>query len=509
MNFHRSILYLSLAGLLACAISEPLVMAFGQPSTPKPAPTPKRGASTSPEPKPKRGEPIIEKVGPPGPGPNKEVIIKVVTPNEGALVLWVVPEATVTLIPLQNGKKVGSPRGYDLGQGDTLTFPLISPGKYRINVVHPDYNLFTDTITIAKGKPTALALLPLLVSKYGSINVVGAPPGARILLDGKELDPGNAKSTGEEITIARILVGKHKLKVSKEGNDDLERELDVLPGETVSIPANLVRVMVAVTFNSEPGAKLYVDDEEKGTVDPTTRKVKVSLRPGSYRARMTKEGYETWENGITLSAERRNVEETVTLLPIPESKEGFWATSMGSQGWFPKRTGWEFGKTGARIAGDGVALFATEENRDFNFYKDFTMTVDLRLANGKSVAWVARAKDLSNYYLFEINGPQSDKRNKFIFYVCRDGVCAAKAEQDVLDKINPQGDDLTIVFEARGDQFTTRLSVGSAPKVTIAPNQIAGDILGIFRDRSFSIGGVGFCGKAGVEALLVFLNIRL
>jgi PEGA domain len=491
MTHHRGILGLFIASLIACAVGSLPIQSLGQ----------KRGEAVVPgsaPARPKRGEAIIEKEDSPESKPNKEVKIKVVTSSEGALVLWIVSDATVTLTSLRN-KNEGPPRNYDLGQGNKLTIPLISPGRYKISVSHPDYILFTDTITIVKGAPTALAVLPLLVSKYGSINVVGAPPGAKILLNGKGLDPANIKLTGEAITIDRVPVGKHQLKISKEGYDDLNKPLEVFPGKQTPFSAKLDSATVTVIFDSEPGAKLYVNNEEKGTVQ-ADRKVKVSLPPGSYQVQLTKDGYEDWKKEIALSLEQRTVAESIPLTPTPESTEGDWTSEYGSKRWTSGSRNWKFDNTGARINGDAAVLYKTEEKREFNFYRGFTLTIHFQF-DGKGAAWVARAKDRNNYYLFELNGLQSANPGTLIFYIYRDGVPRELDRKKVPGKL-AKDDQFRITLEARGAQFIVWLYTNSNPTSDSKGNKI-----GIFQDEAFSIGGVGFRGKDGTEMLLKSFNV--
>ena len=488
----RSCLRALIASVLVCAVSGLLVQALGQ----------KRGDVVIPESapaRPKRGEAIIEKEDPAEAKPNIEIIVKVVTPNEGALVLWVVAKATVTLTPLQNMKE-GRSRNYNLGEGNRLTIPLISPGKYKIRVSHPDYNPFTETVDVLKGVPTSLAVVPLLVSKYGSINVVGAPSGAKLSLDGKEADPANTRSNGETITIDRVPVGRHELKVSKEGYDDLNKPLEVFPGKPTSLSAKLDPATVTVTFDSEPGAKLYVNNEEKGAVQ-ADRKVKVSLLPGLYRVRLTKEGFEDWKKEIRLSLENRTLAESIALTPISASAEGDWTPEYGSKRWTPESRNWKFDNTGARITGDAAVLYATEEKREFNFYRDFTLTFHF-LFDGKGAAWVARAGDRNNYYLFELNGPQNANPGTLIFYVCHDGTLKEQDRKKVPGKLT-KDDQFRITLEAHGNQFTVWVYTNSNPTSNNKGNRI-----GIFQDEVFPIGGVGFRGKSGIEMLLKSFKIE-
>src|SRR5437588_2301221 len=104
----RKIYHLFIALLLACAINGLSLEALGQKrgDSMPPKSAPARASSVGP----KRGEAIIEREEAPG---SKVVVKEVrVKPDEGALVLWAVPGAKVTLAFL-NGKP-DKPVDYDL-----------------------------------------------------------------------------------------------------------------------------------------------------------------------------------------------------------------------------------------------------------------------------------------------------------------------------------------------------------------------------------------------------------
>jgi hypothetical protein len=484
----RGSLRLLFTALLLASLS--LIPALGQ----------KRGEATIPERKPaqpKRGEAVIEREEAPGPSAGK-VNIKVVTPNEGALVLWVVPEATVTLTPLRNQQE-GRPREYDLGSGNKLTIPLISPGQYKLSVKHADYDLFTETITIAKGAPTAL--LPGLVSKYGSINLVGAPAGAKVWLDGQELDPAKLKSAGEEITIPRVPVGKHRLKVSKEAHVDLEKdELEVFPGESTAVSAKLELATVTVTFESMPGAEVYIDNQKRGAIQPEGQVV-ITLLPGSYLARVVKDGYEATEAALELTLAERRPVKRVELTPIAESSEASLDFNLGMRQWYPAPSQWriESGSfRGLRVSGDELALFkGATESRRFNVYFDFKLVLDLRFLNGKGAAWIIRAKDPQNYYLLELAAAQSENQRKQIYFsICRDGRCEVNKSFPLPAEIDQPRAALHLVVTAQGSKFQVTLDAGNGSNV-----------IGNFADATFAYGGIGLRAVNGLEMLVQNLVI--
>jgi hypothetical protein len=210
--------------------------------------------------------------------------------------------------------------------------------------------------------------------------------------------------------------------------------------------------------------------------------------------RVLKDGYQEWRKELSFSLENNPVAERVNLIPIPNSAEGDWQPPLGARKWRPQPAAWRFDATGAHIKGDQLVLFQTDANRDFNTYRDFKLEFDVVFTNGKGVAWVARAKDRNNYYLFEISGPRSGKPI-FNFYICQDGRLELKDSRPIVEKMDKPGDSFHISFESRGGRFDTRMTSASAPSVNPY-------LIGISQDDTFSYGGVGFRGKDQSEALL-------
>jgi len=428
----------------------------------------------------------------------KEVSVK---PNEGALVLFAVAEAKVLLTPVRNNRE-GKPLPYSLGHDDnTLNLASVTPGSYKLSITHPDYQPFTTTTTIERGKPTAVT--PALVSKYGELVVGGAPPGARLLLDGQEPDPAAVKIDEQgRIVISRMPVGDHTLKISKAGYDDWSSRLEVKPGETIPVKATLAPATVTLAVKSKPNAKVYLNDEERGVVQPDGMAAISNLQPGTYKLRLLLEGFETVERSLDLTLNNRKPVEAVELVPIAESGEATENFETGIKKWAPTPTGWKLEKGGIRVSGEQVVLFKdAAEKRPFNVYRDFTLDLDVRFSNAKGAAWIIRAKDLKNYYLFELATSKSESGRKvFNFYICRDGKLELKDSRRVVEEIEKPNDSLHITVEARGDQFSHKIMVGSVPKPEPQP-------LGTFTDDTFSYGGIGFQAINGIEMLIQNLVI--
>jgi len=124
------------------------------------------------------------------------------------------------------------------------------------------------------------------------------------------------------------------------------------------------------------------------------------------------------------------------------------------------------------------------------------MSFDIRFTNGRGASWVVRAKDDQNYYFFHLQPAVDGLQARFNFYVCRDGRCTLKDSKRYPELLNKPNDSYFIQLEARGPEFTHRITIQSNPWAD-DPQP-----LGTFRDESFGYGGVGFRGINESEALL-------
>ncbi len=486
-------LILSLTLLFICLVSwRPAHQALGQKrsdrsATDKP---PERGALPGPK-RTDRSIPESERV---------RVITKpefnrvAVRANKGYLSVVAIPTARVTLTPLAtNQKNVAPIKEIVREQDGSLNLINLFPGKYKIVIEHPDYDPYSESIQIDPAQPDTLVAYNKMVARFGAIRIDGALANAKIFLDDTLVAPSRLSVENQNAVIPKVPIGKHSLRISKAGYADFNREIDVIPGKQAFVSAQLDLARVTLNLTSEPGARVYVGDEEKAII-PSSGNVSISLPPGRQELRISKDAYQEWKRDMTLSLANNPVIERINLIPIPSSTEGDWQPTLGARKWRPQPAAWRFDASGAHIKGDQLVLFNTEASRDFNTYRDLKLEFDIVFTNGKGVAWVARAKDRSNYYLFEIKGPSSGKP-VFNFYICEDGKLELKDSRPIVEKIDKSGDSFHIIFEARGGRFDTRLSIQSAPSAK--PH-----LIGISQDDTFSYGGVGFRGKDMSDTLL-------
>jgi len=131
----------------------------------------------------------------------------------------------------------------------------------------------------------------------------------------------------------------------------------------------------------------------------------------------------------------------------------------------------------------------------------FTLTFRLQF-DGKGAAWVIRAKDRSNYYLFETQwAAERQSEHAHLLYLPR------RVPKEIDRKVIPgklaKDDQFRVTVEARGDKFIVWLYTNSNPTPTVKAIRS-----GIFKINPSLLAGVGFRSKDGIEMLLKFFNIR-
>jgi len=416
--------------------------------------------------------------------------------------MWLTLGAKVVVTPMR-GNRPGTPLKFDLGEKNKLTLRSLAPGDYQVEVTHPDFDPFTDRVVIGRGE--VVPLLPPLISKYGSIIVGGVPRGSKLTLDNKELKSTDYKTDEQgRIVISRVLVGTHSLKVSQPGYDDWTGKIEVKPGEPTPETAILKTATITLSVRTRPGAQVYLDNASRGEVPASGLIVIPGLAPGQHRLHVSLDGFERADKQVALTLSERNPVMEVELVPVAESTEAAVDDNNPQLNWTPKPTNWGFEKRGIVVRGENVVLFkGVNEQRQFNHYRNFKMHLGISLGSGKGAAWIVRARDDKNYYLFELtNSKGSGGKKMFNVYIAKDGVLSFVKGTAVVDDIDNPKAFLRITVEVRGNRFIHNIEVSTDTRPQMRP-------LGDFTDEknTFAIGGVGFRGGNGLEPVIHQLHV--
>jgi len=474
------------------------------------AQTPAKGGSAVDENKPpvKGGSSVT--INPSQPGsfsevkPEKPIIKPRVPQNRGYLSLSAVAGAnvTVTLIEGVNKRPASKPFIDRISEDGTLTRANITPGRYMLAIDHEDFRPYRENIVIRAGAVTSINANLKLSSLYGEITIVSNAKDVQILLDDKQWDAEKViVDDSGKITLLKVPVGKHYLRVTKDGFDDGNADLEVDSGKTTPAIVTLVLSTVTLTLKSLPGSQVYLNNVEKGVVQPDGVLIIPGLLPRTYTMHISLEGFENVNRTLQLTLTNRQPVETIEMTPVAESGEVSENFTTGLTKWSVPAN-WRLDKRGLYISGDQPGLFkGAAETRNHNTYGDFDLDFDVRFPNGRGAAWIIRAKDTDNYYLFELTTSNSAARRLFNFYLCRNGQCNLKDSRNVVEILEKPDDSYHLKLEARGARFTHKIRVFSTPRAD-DPQP-----LGTFEDNNFKFGGIGFRTVNGAEMLIQNLVI--
>ena len=168
-----------------------------------------------------------------------------------------------------DGEKAGT------GQYENAMKPS---GKYELRVERANYLSWRGEVVVEDGKETIQKVE--LEQNFGSLEVTSSPPGASILLDGKE----TGKKTPAVFGV--LEPGVYSVKLVLEGygevvaNASVENRRNAVVNPVLQAKLGLVSIMATYTGGEMCRGKVYVDGEEKGV---TPAKVEVTAREHEIR----------------------------------------------------------------------------------------------------------------------------------------------------------------------------------------------------------------------------------
>jgi hypothetical protein len=129
------------------------------------------------------------------------------------------------------------------------------------------------------------------------------------------------------------------------------------------------------------------------------------------------------------------------------------------------------------------------------------MVFDVSFANGKGAAWILRAQDKQNFYLFQLTGPKASNPNTLRYFAYQNGQPRLLGSVPIVEDLSKPDDSFTITVEARGPVIKHYLQVKSAPKAS------GPELISTISDSTFSYGGVGFGAKDDEEFVVFLINV--
>ncbi len=181
--------------------------------------------------------------------------------------------------------------GEEMGSTPTVIEKIPLGEKHEVRVEKKGYGTWVRTVEPDSNKPVPLqARLEKLV---GTIVVESAPPGASVFLDGEKM------SDSTPFELPNVSADEtHKIQVKKQGYATRAQTITLKPGERKEIDVAMKPLLGEVWISSNPPeAKVYLNDKDTGRKTPTRLS---GLSPGNYTFKLKKEGYEVWEEEVTV-----------------------------------------------------------------------------------------------------------------------------------------------------------------------------------------------------------------
>jgi len=165
-----------------------------------------------------------------------------------------VQDVAVQLKPLPGTLRVVSiPEGCrvyvnDEFKGET-PFDLANakPDTYRVRVEKTGYEAVARDVTVAKGASVTEEFR--LAKITGRLEVISAPAGATILMDGKKvgitlIHGTDTTAVSDPFAVEEVIEGEHEVEIYRKGFANQKRKIDVKRGETLSLQFKLVRQFI-------------------------------------------------------------------------------------------------------------------------------------------------------------------------------------------------------------------------------------------------------------------------
>jgi len=169
-----------------------------------------------------------------------------------------------------------------------------------IEITHSDYEalevrLLADfNIEVHAQRVYEMVLTNVPDKVFINVVIISEPADAEKIVDGENLGTGQT---------FKLFIGKHTLKVQKEGYKSKTETITVSESSTLFDDIKLEEIdILAIQINSVPqGATIYINNQEQGITDKGIFKY-----PGTYELKLTKTDYLDIDKQITITENKSN-----------------------------------------------------------------------------------------------------------------------------------------------------------------------------------------------------------
>jgi hypothetical protein len=326
----------------------------------------------------------------------------------------------------------------------------------------------------------------------GSVIIGPVDDDATILVNGKRPRDLNVKVTlkkeEKQVELDDVPEGFYTLSISSPRIATWNRDnVRVQGGATSYITTTFVPAVVTLIVRSEPDAEIYLDGMMAGKTSASGELRIPDKKPGQHTIRVEKDSFEPVEKTETFGIGSAVVELRLSRIKSsPEFSDYFQA---GSSFWDAPNT-WQMKSGKLHVRNSAEVGLRT------GIYDNFKMIFDISFTNDKGAAWIVRARDKRNYYLFQLGGTKAASPKFFQSYVYQNGQPKLLTSARVVEDLSRPNDSYTITIEAKGPTIKHFIKLKSNPAG-------GSELFGTLTDNTFSYGAIGF-GTVGGEEFVVY-----
>lgn len=190
--------------------------------------------------------------------------------------------------------------GTPLSQKTPYTSLMIAAGEYNIIVQKERYKPVTKTVSVKDGENT---VVEIEMSLDVAVITLNSDDMTDVYVDGIFKKRGTW--SGE------LYSGNHDILYKKQNYRDASKTIVVEPGKPKVYSLEMKPIYGEISVMSKPaGAKVFIDDVAKGV----TPLVITDLIIGQHNLKIKKDGFNSYENSITLFEDRRvDINESLTI----------------------------------------------------------------------------------------------------------------------------------------------------------------------------------------------------
>ena len=263
--------------------------------------------------------------------------------------------------------------------------------------------------------------IPRVTLRTGALTVVAEPDAFVTLtpLERPELKKRETVAPDERaVSFEGLRPGRYHVRAELQGYRPDERDFDVKPNRVEELTLNLVPITYDVTLdlNTPTGKVMYSKGNEPSHIIAfrDKRAVLPALRPGTYKIEFEPDDASYLRRSVTIEVSAEKTNYSFALEKKLSVQEFSWASAAD---WSLPGV-WVVDSGKLELNGKGVALPRSDS---FRYYKDFELSVHVRMINGIAVSLAVHAKDPQNYYLIQLTGPNADEPYVLRGFVVRDG----------------------------------------------------------------------------------------